>query len=157
MKSWSLQSNSFTRQVNLHRPKIGEKYQNSNATFGVIFKHCGIGRSFTSTIMHSSNSNSVIVTKPSNLTIGFNSWLDGCKQRLEYSKANEIVFCVSLFNHSNSWRPLKLQHKWSQEESGKKYISGYALKSLVSVKILVPQWLEIVQKNLIFSNTNSFE
>ena len=36
---WSLGSNSVTRQVNLNRSKIGEKCQNSNATFWVIFKH----------------------------------------------------------------------------------------------------------------------
>ena len=59
--------------------------------FSVIFKVYKahrMGRSFT--IMHSSNSNSVIVTKPSNLTIGFNSWLDGCKQRLK-SKWNRVL------------------------------------------------------------------
>ena len=39
-KTWSLQSNSVTRQVSFNRTKIGGKWQNSNATFWVIFKHC---------------------------------------------------------------------------------------------------------------------
>ena len=38
LKTWSLRSNSVTRQVNFKRTKIGEKCQNSNATFWVIFK-----------------------------------------------------------------------------------------------------------------------
>ena len=38
--TWSLRSNSATRQVNFKRSKIDGKCQNSNATFGVIFKHC---------------------------------------------------------------------------------------------------------------------
>ena len=41
LKTWSLRSNSVTRQVNINRTKIGEKYQNSNATFWVIFKRFG--------------------------------------------------------------------------------------------------------------------
>ena len=38
LKSWSLWSNSVTRQVSLNRTKIGGKYPNSNGTFWVIFK-----------------------------------------------------------------------------------------------------------------------
>ena len=40
LKTWSLRSNSVTRQINFNRTKIGGKCQNSNATFWVIFKHC---------------------------------------------------------------------------------------------------------------------
>ena len=40
LKIWSLRSNSVTRQVSFNRTKIGGKYQNSNATFWVIFKQC---------------------------------------------------------------------------------------------------------------------
>ena len=40
LKTWSLRSNSVTRQVTFHRTKIGGKRQNSNATFWVILKHC---------------------------------------------------------------------------------------------------------------------
>ena len=39
-RSWSLRSNSVTRQVNFNRTKIGGKCQNSNVTFWVIFKQC---------------------------------------------------------------------------------------------------------------------
>ena len=43
LKTWSLRSNSVTRQVSFNRTKIGGKCQNgknSNATFWVIFKQC---------------------------------------------------------------------------------------------------------------------
>ena len=45
LKSWSLRSNSVTRQVRFNRPKIGgnwktPKLKNSHATFWVIFKQC---------------------------------------------------------------------------------------------------------------------
>ena len=43
LKTWSLRSNSVTRQVTFNRTKIDGKCQNkknSNATFWVIFKHC---------------------------------------------------------------------------------------------------------------------
>ena len=40
LKSWSLRSNSVTRQVSFNRTKIGGRCQNSNATFWVIFKQC---------------------------------------------------------------------------------------------------------------------
>ena len=42
MKTWSLKSNSVTRQVNFNRTKLVEnaKIKNSNATFWVIFKQC---------------------------------------------------------------------------------------------------------------------
>ena len=40
LKTWSLRSNSVTRQVRFNRTKIGGKCQNSNATFWVIFKQC---------------------------------------------------------------------------------------------------------------------
>ena len=43
LKTWSLRSNSVTRQVNFNRTKIGGKCQNSNETFWVIFKHCEWG------------------------------------------------------------------------------------------------------------------
>ena len=43
LKSWSLRSNSVTRHVSFNRTKIGEKCQNSNATFWVIFKQCAFG------------------------------------------------------------------------------------------------------------------
>ena len=39
-KTWSLRSNSVTRQVSFKKTKIGENCQNSNATFLVIFKQC---------------------------------------------------------------------------------------------------------------------
>ena len=39
-ETWSLRSNSVTRQVSFNRTKIGGKCQNSNATFWVIFKQC---------------------------------------------------------------------------------------------------------------------
>ena len=42
-KTWSLRSNSVTRQVTFNRTKIGGKCQNvknSNKTFWIIFKHC---------------------------------------------------------------------------------------------------------------------
>ena len=39
-KTWSLRSNSVTRQVSFNRTKSGEKCQNSNAKFWVIFKQC---------------------------------------------------------------------------------------------------------------------
>ena len=42
LKTWSLRSNSITRQVSFNRTKFGGKCQNSknsNATFWVIFKH----------------------------------------------------------------------------------------------------------------------
>ena len=42
LNNWSLRSNSVTRQVNFNRTKIGGKYQNPNATFCVILKHCAI-------------------------------------------------------------------------------------------------------------------
>ena len=38
LKTWSLRSNSVTRQVSFTRSKIGGKCQNSNVTFWVIFK-----------------------------------------------------------------------------------------------------------------------
>ena len=40
LKTWSLRSNSVTRQVSFNRTKIGGKCQNSIATFWVIFKQC---------------------------------------------------------------------------------------------------------------------
>ena len=40
LKTWSLRSNSVTRQVRFNRTKIGKKGQNSNATFWAIFKQC---------------------------------------------------------------------------------------------------------------------
>ena len=43
LKTWSLRSNSVTRQVSFNRTKIGGKCQNwknANATFWVIFKQC---------------------------------------------------------------------------------------------------------------------
>ena len=40
LKTWSLRSNSVTREVNFNRTKIGGTYRNSNATFWVIFKQC---------------------------------------------------------------------------------------------------------------------
>ena len=40
LKNWSLRSSSVTRHVNCNRTKIGEKCQNSKATFWVIFKQC---------------------------------------------------------------------------------------------------------------------
>ena len=40
LKTWSLRSNSVTRQVSLNRTKIVGKCQNSNGTFWVIFKQC---------------------------------------------------------------------------------------------------------------------
>ena len=40
LKTWSLRSNSVTRQVSFNRTKIGGKCQNSSATFWVIFKQC---------------------------------------------------------------------------------------------------------------------
>ena len=40
LKTWSLRSNSVTRQVSFNRTKIGGKCQNLNATFWVIFKQC---------------------------------------------------------------------------------------------------------------------
>ena len=43
LKTWSLRSNSVTRQVSFNRTKIGGKCQNaknSNATFWMIFKQC---------------------------------------------------------------------------------------------------------------------
>ena len=43
LNTWSLRTNSVTRQVNFDRSKIGGKCQNwkfLNATFWVIFKHC---------------------------------------------------------------------------------------------------------------------
>ena len=45
-KTWSLRSNSVTREISFNRTKIGAKCQNSknsNATFWVIFKQCGPG------------------------------------------------------------------------------------------------------------------
>ena len=38
LKTWSLRSNSFTRQVSFNMTKIGGKCQNSNVTLWVIFK-----------------------------------------------------------------------------------------------------------------------
>ena len=40
LKTWSLGSNSVTRQFSFNRTKIGGKCQKSNATFWVIFKQC---------------------------------------------------------------------------------------------------------------------
>ena len=43
LKTWSLRSNSVTRQVSFNRTKIGgkcQKFKNSNATFWVTFKQC---------------------------------------------------------------------------------------------------------------------
>ena len=40
LKTWSLRSNSVTREVNFNRTKIGGTYRNSNATFWIIFKQC---------------------------------------------------------------------------------------------------------------------
>ena len=48
LKTWSLRSNSVTRQVSFNRTKIGGKCQNtknSNATFWVIFKQCAVIKS----------------------------------------------------------------------------------------------------------------
>ena len=42
LKTWSLRSNSVTRQVSFNRTKIGGKCQNSKATFWVIIKQCGL-------------------------------------------------------------------------------------------------------------------
>ena len=45
LTTWSLRSDSVTRQVNFNRTKIGEKCQNAknlNATFWVIFKQCEV-------------------------------------------------------------------------------------------------------------------
>ena len=42
LKTWSLRSNSVTRQVSFNRTKIGGKCQTSNATFWVIFKQCEV-------------------------------------------------------------------------------------------------------------------
>ena len=45
LKTWRLWSNSVTRHVTFNRTKIGGKCQNTktwNATFLVIFKHCGV-------------------------------------------------------------------------------------------------------------------
>ena len=45
LKTWSLRSNSVTRQVSFYRTKIGgkcQKFKNSNATFWVIFKQCAL-------------------------------------------------------------------------------------------------------------------
>ena len=47
MKTWSLRSNSVTRQVSFNRTKIGGKCQNSKVQmwqFWVIFQQCEIGR-----------------------------------------------------------------------------------------------------------------
>ena len=46
LKTWSLRTNSVTRQVSFNRTKIGGKCQNSNATFWVIFQQCGTGFSW---------------------------------------------------------------------------------------------------------------
>ena len=46
LKTWSLRSNSVTRQVSFKKTKIGGKRQNSNATFWVIFKQCGKSQLF---------------------------------------------------------------------------------------------------------------
>ena len=40
LQTWSLRSNSVTRQVSFNTTKIAGKCQNSNATFWVIFKQC---------------------------------------------------------------------------------------------------------------------
>ena len=47
LKTWSLRSNSVTKQVTFNRTKIGVKCQNwkiKSATFWVIFKHYDINR-----------------------------------------------------------------------------------------------------------------
>ena len=57
LKTWSLLSNSVTRQVSFHRTKIGGKCQNSkssNSTFWVIFKQCGaLFEWFSNTVQNS--------------------------------------------------------------------------------------------------------
>ena len=45
LKTWSLRSNSVTRQVNFNTTKISGKCKNSNATFWVIFKQCALAES----------------------------------------------------------------------------------------------------------------
>ena len=50
LKTWSLRSNSVTRQVSFNRTKIGGKCQNSNATFWVIFKQCSVDFDFLSLV-----------------------------------------------------------------------------------------------------------
>ena len=40
LKTFSLRSDSATRMVIFKRTKIGGKYQNSNETFWMTFKHC---------------------------------------------------------------------------------------------------------------------
>ena len=44
LKTWSLQSNSVTRQVTFNWWKI-PKLENSNVTFWVIFIHCEVPKS----------------------------------------------------------------------------------------------------------------
>ena len=51
LKTWSLRSNSVTRQVIFNGTKIGGKWQNSIATFWVIFKQCAHGSNFVKSIM----------------------------------------------------------------------------------------------------------
>ena len=41
-KTWSLRSNSVTRQVRFNRTKMGGQCPNSNATFWVIIKQCDV-------------------------------------------------------------------------------------------------------------------
>ena len=53
MKNLSFRSNSVTRQVNFNRTKIGEKCQNSKATFWVIFKQCDLVDSKKKSGLHS--------------------------------------------------------------------------------------------------------
>ena len=43
--TWSLRSNSVTRQLSFNRTKIGGKCQNSNTTFWEIFKQCELSSS----------------------------------------------------------------------------------------------------------------
>ena len=53
LKTWSLRSNNAARQINFNRTKIGEKCQNSKATFWVIFKQCDFVDSKKKSGLHS--------------------------------------------------------------------------------------------------------
>ena len=67
------------------------------------------------------------------------------KTILKQMKSCSACLCSIIQTLEDHWNYNINEVRRSQE---KKYISGHALKSLVSVKLLVPQWLEIVQKKI---------
>ena len=107
LKTWSLRSNSVTRQVNFNRTKIGRKCQNwknSNATFWVIFQHCecnDIYRSFHFAI-RSQMSKSVAKDEFVHVRNDFERLAKNEERRHGNENDPQIVFFHLLFSKSSA-------------------------------------------------------